>query len=54
MANVFPQMDRKKKMLTIISPKEYAVAPSESASATLALITRAKKLLKKITKEPCF
>ena len=53
MANVFPQIDKPKKMLTITNTTEYTAASFESGSVTLALIMRAKKLVKKITRQPC-
>ena len=52
-ANVFPQIDKPNKMWTMMSTMEYTVASFESDSVTLASIMRAKKLVKKITRQPC-
>ena len=46
-------MDKTKNMLTMINPTEYTRASWESTPANSALIIRARKLLKKITKQPC-
>ena len=40
-------------MLTMISPTEYTLAFFELCPVISALIMRAKKLVKKITRQPC-
>ena len=51
--HVFHEMDKTKNTLTMINPREYAVAFFELCPVISALIMRAKKLVKKITRQPC-
>lgn len=53
-AHAFHHMDRKNKAFTAISTTAYVVLPVESGLATSAFIMSARKLVKKMTRHPCY
>ena len=50
---LLPKIARKNRMLATTSTTEYTVLPLECELATSALMVRAKKLVKKISRHPC-